>query len=153
MERWPASKAILVGGAIGGLGDILFAIGFAAWNGTAPVRLLQIVASGWLGEEAFQGGLAAATLGLASHFAIGFVFASVYVHASRHCGFLTRQPVIAGAIFGVCVFLFMRLVVLPLSAFPYPVVFRPLSTVLDGLSHMFLFGLPIALAARQAAAR
>lgn len=58
-----------------------------------------------------------------------------------------------GAIFGVCVFLFMRLVVLPLSAFPYPVTFRPLATALDGLSHMFLFGLPIALAARKAAAR
>lgn len=46
MNRWSRSKAILVGGAIGGPGDILFAIGFAAYNGTPPVRLLQIVASG-----------------------------------------------------------------------------------------------------------
>lgn len=153
MERWPASKAILAGGAIGGLGDILFAIGFAAWNGTPPVRLLQIVASGWLGEASFQGGLATAALGLGSHFAIAIVFAGVYLLASRRIGILTAHPVVAGMIFGAGVFLFMRLVVLPLSAFPYPVVFRPLSTVLDGLSHMFLFGLPIALAARKAAAR
>ena len=153
MERWSSCKAIVVGGAIGGLGDILFAISFAAWQGTPPERLLQIVASGWLGDASFEGGLATAALGLASHFAIAFVFAAVYVQASRRVAFLAAQPLIAGAIFGVCVFLFMRLVVLPLSAFPYPVVFRPLSTVLDGLSHMFLFGLPIALAARKAAAR
>ena len=44
----------------------------------------------------------------------------------------------------------MRLVVLPLSAFPHPVSFKPLSAGLDLLSHMFLFGLPIALAAAKA---
>src|ERR1700741_973476 len=110
MERWSSCKAILVGGSIGGMGDILFAIGFAAWNGTAPERLLQIVASGWLGGASFEGGLATAALGLASHFAIAFVFAGVYLLASRRVAFLTAQPIIAGAIFGGCVFLFMGLV-------------------------------------------
>ena len=46
----------------------------------------------------------------------------------------------------------MRLVVLPLSAFPHPVSFKPLAAGLDLLSHMFLFGLPIALAASKAIA-
>lgn len=54
---------------------------------------------------------------------------------------------------GVGVFLFMRLVVLPWSAFPHPVNFRPLATTLDLLSHIFLFGIPIALAAREASPR
>ena len=44
----------------------------------------------------------------------------------------------------------MRLVVLPLSAFPHPVSFKPLSAGLDLLSHVFFFGLPIALAAARA---
>jgi hypothetical protein len=57
--------------------------------------------------------------------------------------------VFAGAIFGLVVFLAMRLVVLPLSAFPHPVSFKPLAAGLDLFSHMFLFGLPIALAARR----
>jgi hypothetical protein len=43
--------------------------------------------------------------------------------------------------------------VLPLSAFPYPVSFKPVATFLDLLSHMFLFGLPIALAVRRVAPR
>lgn len=52
--------------------------------------------------------------------------------------------------FGVAVFLGMRLVVLPLSAFLHPASFQPLSGGLDLLPHMFLFGLPIALAAAKA---
>jgi len=39
----------------------------------------------------------------------------------------------------------MRLLVLPLSAYPHPVTFKPLATALDLLSHMFLFGAPIAM--------
>jgi hypothetical protein len=57
--------------------------------------------------------------------------------------------VLAAAVFGVTVFVLMRLVVLPLSAFPFPVAFKPLGTVLDLLSHMFLFGLPIAWSVRR----
>jgi hypothetical protein len=49
-----------------------------------------------------------------------------------------RKPVLAGAIFGVVVFLSMRFAVLPLAA------------GLDLLSHMFLSGTPIALAAAKA---
>jgi hypothetical protein len=45
----------------------------------------------------------------------------------------------------------MRLVVLPLSAFPYPISFSQPGATLDLLSHMFFFGLPIALAAAKAA--
>jgi hypothetical protein len=51
---------------------------------------------------------------------------------------------VAGVIFGFVVFFCMRLIVLPLSAYPRPVTFPPLGTVLDLLSHMFLFGVPIA---------
>jgi uncharacterized membrane protein YagU involved in acid resistance len=59
------------------------------------------------------------------------------------------RPILAGAFFGILVFFTMRLVVLPLSAFPHPVSFKPVSAGLDLLSHMFLFGVPIALAAAR----
>jgi hypothetical protein len=57
---------------------------------------------------------------------------------------------LAAIVFGAVVFLSMRLIVLPLSAYPRPVTFKPLATVLDGLSHMLLFALPIVLAVRRA---
>jgi uncharacterized membrane protein YagU involved in acid resistance len=149
--QWSARSAVLIGGAIAGALDILFAITFAYSEGVSPMSLLQTVASGVLGKASYEGGAGAAALGLALHFLISLLLAAAYVLASRRLDGLTKHPVVAGAVFGIGVFLLMRLVVLPLSAFPHPVRFRLLASVLDLLSHMFLFGLPIALAARKAA--
>ncbi len=149
MQQWSWRRAVLVGGTVAGALDIMFAISFAYANGVPPQRLLQTVASGVLGEASYSGGAAAAALGLTLHFLISYLLASVYVLASRRVGWLTRNPLFAGALFGIAVFLTMRLVVLPLSEFPHPVSFRPLGTVLDLLSHMLLFGVPIAIAARR----
>jgi hypothetical protein len=46
----------------------------------------------------------------------------------------------------------MNLVVLPLSAFPYPVKVTGLGPFTNFLSLLFFFGLPIALATRRALA-
>lgn len=140
---------VLLGGAIAGALDIAFALSFAAYNGVAPTRLLQTVAGGLLGAAAFTGGTPVAALGLSLHFGLSFLWAGIFVALARVTPRLVRRPVVAGIGFGVLVFLAMRFVVLPLSAFPYPVTFRPLATVLDLLSHAFLFGLPIALAAHR----
>ena len=142
-------RAVLVGGSIAGALDILFALTFAGANGMAPERLLQTVASGLLGEDAYAGGAPAAFLGLVAHFGLSYLWAALFVAAAARQPRLVSKPVLAGAVFGVVVFLAMRLVVLPLSAFPHPVSFKPLAAGLDLLSHMFLFGLPIALAARR----
>jgi len=143
--------ALLLGGSIAGALDILFAISFAAYNGATPVRLLQTVASGLLGSAAFAGGLPVAALGLALHFAMSLLWAAVFLALALQLPALMRwHPLLAGILFGTVVFLAMRLVVLPLSAFPYPVSFKPLATVLDLLSHMLLFGVPIAWAVHKA---
>ncbi len=139
-------RAVLVGGTIAGALDILFALTFAAVNGVGPARLLQTVASGLLGEAAYSGGTAAAALGLAGHFGMSLSWAALFAAGAARLPRLVAHPVLAGAIFGFFVFLAMRLVVLPLSAFPHPVTFKPLSAGLDLLSHMFLFGVPIAVA-------
>jgi uncharacterized membrane protein YagU involved in acid resistance len=149
MKRGTELWVVAVGGSIAAALDITFAITFAAFNGLPPERLLQSVASGLIGKAAYTGGLPAAALGLALHFLMSFGFAAAFVLASKRIGVLLRGAAICGALFGVGVFLFMRLVVLPLSAFPHPVSFKPLATVLDLLSHMFLFGVPIALSARK----
>ena len=142
-------RAVLTGGTIAGTLDILFALTFAAANGVAPVRLLQTVASGLLGEAAYSGGVPVAALGLTGHFGMSYLWAALFVLVALRLPKLTLRPILAGAIFGFFVFFAMRLVVLPLSAFPHPVTFKPLSASLDLLSHMFLFGVPIALAAAR----
>ena len=145
--------ALLVGGLVGGTLDILFAISFAAYNDIPALRLLQSVASGLLGKGAYSGGWPSAALGLFLHFVMAIAFAGAFVLASRRFPLLVRRPFLLGGLFGIAVFLFMRLVVLPWSAFPHPLSFRPLATTLDLLSHIFLFGIPIALAAREVSRR
>jgi uncharacterized membrane protein YagU involved in acid resistance len=150
VTRWPALLAVLVGGTIGGALDLAFALSFAAYSGVAPLRLLQTIASGALGIAAFAGGLGTAILGTAFHFGISYLWAALFLAVAWRFRELARHPLLPGVVFGVVVFLAMRLVVLPLSAFPYPITFAPVATVLDLLSHMFLFGVPIAAAARKA---
>ena len=152
MNQLSRVRAVLLGGLVAGTLDILFAITYAAFNGLTPVKLLQTIASGLLGNAAFEGGLPTAILGLAGHFGMSYLWAALFVAAASRLPQLVAKPAVAGPVFGILVFFTMRLVILPLSAFPFPIVFRPLSWGLDLLSHMFFFGLPIALAAANAIA-
>ena len=113
-------------------------------------RLLQAVASGVFGKAAFAGGVSMAAGGLALHFLLSFLWAGLFLLLARLRPSLALKPCLFGSLFGVLVFLGMRLVVLPLSAFPFPVTFKPVATIADLLSHMLLFGVPIALAVRRA---
>jgi uncharacterized membrane protein YagU involved in acid resistance len=143
-------SSIVLGGLIAGLLDITYAIVFSYFRrGVPPSRVLQSVASGLLGSDAFNGGTPVAALGLALHFMIALVIAAVYVLASRSLPFLVRKPVLAGMIYGLGVYAFMNLVVLPLSRVPPRTSFPMIVLVTGLLVHMFLIGVPIALAARR----
>lgn len=148
-QPWSTTRAILAGGALGGLLDILFAIIFAGFRGTPPERLLQVVASGALGQAAFTGGTAAAAFGLVCHFALSFMWMALFFLAARRIPALAAKPLLAAVGYGLLVFFIMRLVVLPLSAFPRPVTFNAFSWGMDILSHIFLFSLPIVWATRK----
>jgi hypothetical protein len=116
-----------------------------------PGRILQGIASGLLGSNAFAGGVATALLGLVCHFIIAFGAAAVYLIASRGIPFLIQHAVISGAFYGVAVYFFMNLVVVPLSA----AAPRPLSlkAMLIGIViHVFCVGLAISLTIRRFAA-
>lgn len=146
MKPLSPAKAVLLGGTIAGALDLLFALSFAAYNGVAPLRLLQTVASGLVGNTAFSGGGGTALLGFVLHFVLSLIWAGLFLVLARALPRLLAHPMVSGLVFGAFVFLAMRLVVLPLSAFPHPVTFKPLATVLDLTSHMVLFGLPISIA-------
>ena len=129
--------------------DITAACINSTLRGGTPLRVLQSVASGWLGADAFQLGLKSAALGLVSHFFIATTATAVYYAASRKLPVLVRQALLCGPLYGIAVWLFMNFVVLPLSAVPFKNTFR-LSTVVTGLLiHIFCVGLPIALMVRR----
>jgi uncharacterized membrane protein YagU involved in acid resistance len=146
-----ALSSIVLGGLVAGVFDITYATVFSYFrSGVPPMRILQSVASGLLGSEAFEGGVPTAALGLALHFGIALVAAAVYAFASQYLPLLVRRPVLAGSVYGIGIYAFMNLVVLPLSRFPRKPSF-PLPVLITGLLvHMFLIGVPIAFAARRA---
>lgn len=145
-----ALSSIVLGGLVAGVFDITYAIVFSYLRrGVPPSRVLQSVASGLLGADAYDGGAPTAALGLALHFGIALTAAAVYVFASQYLPVLIRRPVLAGAVYGIGIYAFMNLVVIPLSRVPPRTSFPMIVLVTGLLVHMFLIGVPIALAARR----
>jgi hypothetical protein len=147
----PWGRTLVATALVAGTLDIVYAITFSYFrNGTAPARVLQSVASGALGREAYSGGTAAAAMGLGFHFLIAFIITAIFFAAAARVRSLTRHPLITGAAFGIAVYLVMNFVVIPLSRIgprPLPAA----SVIATGvLVHVFLIGVPIAWGARRA---
>lgn len=143
--------AIFWGGLACGVLDITQAcIAWGIQNHVPPYRIFQSVASGLLGPKSFQGSAATAALGLSLHFLIAFIWAVIYYVASRRIGFMTERPVIAGLIYGEFVWVMMNCVVVPLSAIHrWPPRTDMASMITGPIGHLFLVGLPIALAVKR----
>lgn len=142
-----ALRPIVLTGLVVGAMDMTSAFILATSRGSTVTRLLQFVASGLLGQAAFQGGTAAAALGLALHFLIAFAVVAFFYAASQRFEILRRRAVVSGIIYGLAVYAVMNLVVLPLSAA------RPKHSLSGDLIqigiHMFVIGLPTALLLRR----
>jgi hypothetical protein len=147
--RSDAWRFIVLAGVVAATCDITYALVYTGWRGVPSQRLLQSVASGLLGKGAFEGGVPTAALGLALHYGICIVAASVYWAAARRLAWLVQRPVPAGILFGLAVYGFMNDVVVPLSAVPFKMSTAPLTVATGLLVHMFGVGLPIALVTRR----
>ncbi|HYJ05024.1 MAG TPA: hypothetical protein VEX43_07815 [Chthoniobacterales bacterium] len=143
----PAARAIVLTGLIVGTLDIISAIIIVLSRGSTVTRLLQFIASGLLGPQAFHGGTATAILGLALHFLIAFTLVAVFYAARRSVGFVRQHAISSGIAYGLAVYAVMNLVVLPLSAA------RPRHSLTGDLIqigiHMFVIGLPTSLLLRR----
>ena len=138
--------AIVVGGLIVGVLDLTYAI--LVYSPQKPILIPQTIASGVLGMKSYSGGVQAAALGVVLHFLIALGAAIVYYLASHKLAFLVHHAVTFGLIYGALVYLFMHLVVLPLSAVPHrdmPLIYRACEFV----EHWFCVGLPITLSVRH----
>jgi uncharacterized membrane protein YagU involved in acid resistance len=146
-SRW---RIVAVAGLLAGALDLTFAFIFYSFQGATPPGILRGIASGLLGHDAaLAAGSAPVALGAFMHFFIAVSAAFVFYAASRRFPLLVRRPVISGAAFGVAVYLFMHLVVIPLSRIPFRV--PSVHNVVGELcSHIFLFGIVIALGAARA---
>src|SRR5688572_23577280 len=109
--RW--GRIFVASALIVGVLDIAYAILFSyARSGTPPLRLLQSVASGALGRDAFAGGGTTAAIGLGFHFLIAFIVTGVFFLAAARLPALTTRPVIIGALYGIGVYVVMNFAVM-----------------------------------------
>ena len=137
--------AVLVGGLFGAAADLWVA---CTLSGLPLLTIGKAVARGWFGRErAMAGGIDVALIGLASHFAIVLTAAALYVAAAVRQPVLRRLWYVTGPLYGATIFCVMRFVVLPLSAAGYSMP-KPPGLYGEVAGHLFLVGLPIALAAR-----
>jgi hypothetical protein len=147
-----AFDTIFWGGLTAGVLDLIDAMIIGGLKRMSPVQVLQSVASGALGSDAFNGGLPTAALGAVLHFFIAFAVAAVYYAASRKLAALYQHPAIWGPAFGAAVYLFMNFLVLAFSAVPK----RPFSLALflNGVfGHAIFVGFPIAWFAHRSASK
>jgi hypothetical protein len=149
MKKTLVATALLVGTL-----DITYAIVFSYFrSGTSPQRLLQSVAFGWFGRDAYTGGATTAAAGLGFHFFIAFTITAIFFAAASGMRWLVARPFVSGPLYGIGVYAVMNYVVIPLSRIgPRPL--PPASVLISGLLvHMFLIGTPIALGARRSRRR
>ncbi len=148
--RRAALPTILLAGGVAGLGDILYAITVWGFRGVSPVRILQSIAAGWLGRDAFTGGMATALLGTVSHFSIAIGMAAVYYAVSTRVRLLLDRPILSGTLFGLGCYVAMNYVIVPLSASPGGPPKFGWSMLIALTPHIVFVGIPIALITRRA---
>jgi uncharacterized membrane protein YagU involved in acid resistance len=141
-----ALPAIVVGGLVVGAVDLLYAV--VVYSPHQPILIPQTIASGILGANSYNEGTYSSALGIVLQFVIALGAATVYYLASRWLKFLVNHAVLSGLTYGALVYLFMHIVVLPLSAVPKgdtPFMYMAFEFV----EHWFCVGLPIALSVRH----
>ncbi len=118
------------------------------------IRIPQSVASGLLGQAAFEGGLTTAALGLLLHFTIALGWTILYLLLFEKWPPLRRLissgagRVKAGLIYGLVVWFVMNIIIVPLSR-ANPIPLYSLNFYLQLLWHPIGIGLPIALIVRE----
>jgi uncharacterized membrane protein YagU involved in acid resistance len=137
--------AILAGGFMAATFDFFAAM--LIYGGTAS-GVAHAVARGWYGAAVKTMPPIVDVIGMASHWGILIVAAAVFVVASLRFPILRQRAWITGPLFGVCIYVVMHFVILPLSAVHAVNNPKGIQFVEEFLGHMFVIGLPIALWAR-----
>jgi hypothetical protein len=116
-------------------------------QGKNPVQVLQYIASGAFGPDAYQGGLGTAFAGLVFHFIISFVVVSIFVAAYVRVPAIRSNAIPVGLAYGAAVWAVMNLLVLPHTGAAGPI--SVLSAANGLIGHALFVGLPAALAAQR----
>jgi hypothetical protein len=144
-------KAIACATLLAGTLDILSAFVFSGLTGSTPVDVLNSVAQGPFAQR--FSGLTGAGVGLAVHFLLMTVMATVLVMAMARVPALGRNVWLTGLVYGLILYGVMYWIVLPAR---WPTIFPqtdPVRVIQALVSHIACAGLPLAWAARRVLAQ
>ena len=140
---------IIITGLIAGTLDILAACTqFYFKTCNSPLRVLEYIASGALGPDAFTGGVGMALVGLFFHYIIAMSWTVLLFMAYPIFALLRKNKYATGVGYGIFVWAMMNLIVVPLSRVPA----RPLALIPSieaVIILIFCVGLPVSLMANR----
>ena len=114
-------------------------------QGNPYILVWQYIASGILGDAAFEGGIATALLGVLFHLIISVVVAGVFILSANRIPLLRRHPIAGSLLYGFGVFVVLNMIVTPLSAAP-PLPAPTLPWLIEAIiEHVVLTGLPLGI--------
>jgi uncharacterized membrane protein SirB2 len=142
--------AILAGGFMAATFDFFAAM--LIYRGTAS-GVAHAIARGWFGMAVKTMPPIVDVIGIASHYMILLIAASIFVLASLRFPVLRARAWIIGPVFGVCIYIVMHFVIVPLSAVHAVNNPKGIQFVEEFAGHMFVIGLPIALWAKALVGR
>jgi hypothetical protein len=128
--------------------DILSAFLFAGLNGIGPGRVLRFIASGPFGDGMRQGGVGTAAVGLATHFVLMAIMATLFALAAARLPLLRRAWFASGVGYGLILYAVMYWIVVParFGAGPAPGAWEVANAL---FSHIVCVGIPMAWIVRR----
>jgi hypothetical protein len=113
-------------------------------TGKNPLKVLNYVAGGIFGKDAFTGGSGTEVTGLLLHYFIALCWTVLFFFICPYLIRWVKSTVLAGLLYGVFVWAFMNFVVVRLSALPTP-AFVLSNALVAMLIIMFAVGLPVSI--------
>lgn len=142
---------LLLGGYTVATFDLAFAILFWVPQGASAMRVLQSIASWFLGTPAYAGGAATALLGALAYGHLMWGVVALYRALSRRWPVLLRRPFACGAAYGALAYFAIFKLAVPLLALHDPDSARLDWTLACVAVYALLVGVPCALFARASA--
>ncbi|WP_430421355.1 hypothetical protein [Phenylobacterium sp.] len=134
---------LVTAGLAGGGVDFVYASGVALSRGRPWTRPWDMVASGWIGRAAVEGGPMVTGLGILTHFGVATAMAAAYIHLARRTPAVVARPWATAPAYGLVLYAVMYLGVLPLR-FGAPWRWNGVLSVLDIAAHV---GVAVAIVA------
>lgn len=153
VNRHSLLRSIALGGMIIGVTHTIiqeWVVGSVLAN-SPFITVMQYIASGILGNAAFEGGIGTALLGVLIHFCISFVIAGVFLLSANRIPLLRRYAIPGALVYGFGVLIVLGFIVIPLSkAPPLPASTLTVPMIIEtAIEHILVIGLTLGIIVRR----